>query len=271
MSGISGEAWFESRRRMGMQNGRRLSATVIAQNEAAQIGDCLDSLSWADEIIVVDGGSTDGTQEICRAKGVTVLEKTWSGYAAQKNYALDNASCPWVLSLDADERVTDELRSEIESLLDRSPVCDGYYVPRKNIFWGRQMRGRAFYPDHQMRLFRKEAGRFNDRAVHESVEITGQTGTLRGALEHRSYESVGDYLRRIERYSALAASDMKRRGIRPSWAQIWLRPPARFIRNYVLKRGFVDGMDGLIVSALDAFHVFAKYARLREISDNPDV
>ena len=255
---------------MGMRNGRRLSATVIAQNEASRIGDCLDSLSWADEIIVVDGGSTDGTQEICRAKGAHVLEKAWPGYAAQKNYALDNASCSWILSLDADEKVTDELRSEIEALLDRSPECDGYYVPRKNLFRGRQMRGRAFYPDHQMRFFRKGAGRFNDRAVHESVEIRGRTGTLRGALEHRSYESVSDYLQRIEHYSALAASDMKRRGIRPNWAQICLRPPARFIRNYVVKRGFIDGMDGLIVSALDAFHVFSKYARLREISDKPD-
>ncbi len=256
---------------MGMQNGRRLSATVIAQNEAARIGDCLDSLRWVDEIIVVDGGSTDGTQEICRAKGATLLEKAWSGYAAQKNYALDNATCPWILSLDADERVTEELRSEIAALLDRGPACDGYYIPRKNIFWGRQMRGRAFYPDHQMRLFRKEAGRFNDRAVHESVEIRGQTGILRGALEHRSYDSVGDYLRRIEHYSALAALDMKRRGIRPGWAQLWLRPPARFFRNFFLKGGFLDGIDGFIVSALDAFHVFAKYAQLREISDSPDV
>ncbi|MFQ5692553.1 MAG: glycosyltransferase family 2 protein [Nitrospinota bacterium] len=253
-----------------MRDGVRLSATVIAQNEAARIGDCLDGLGWVDEVIVVDGGSTDGTRECARRRGARVLENPWPGYAAQKNFALENASHPWVLSLDADERVTDELRREIETLLEGGPDRDGYYIPRKNIFWGRWLRGRAFYPDYQMRLFRKGAGRFNDRSVHESVEIRGRTGRLRCALEHRSYEDVGDYLRRLDRYAALAASDLKRRGVRPRWDHLCLRPPARFLRTYLLQRGFVDGVDGLIVSALDAFYVFAKYARLRELSDPPD-
>lgn len=248
----------------------RLSATVIAQNEAARIGACLDSLGWVDEVVVVDGGSADGTREISRARGARVLENPWPGYAAQKNFALDHASHPWVLSLDADERVTEGLRREIEDLLGRGPECAGYYVPRRNIFWGRRLRGRAFWPDYQMRLFRREAGRFNERGVHESVEIRGRTGFLRGALEHRSYDDLGDYLRRLERYSRLAAEDLRRRGVRPRWDQLWLRPPARFLRDYLLLGGFVDGVDGLIVSALDAIYVFAKYARLRELATKPD-
>ena len=253
-----------------MRNGRRLSATVIAQNEASRIGPCLDSLSWVDEIIVVDGGSSDATREISRTRGAFVIENPWPGYAAQKNFALENVSHPWVLSLDADERVTEELRREILALLERGPQFDGYFIPRRNIFWGRWMRGKALYPDYQMRFFRNGAGRFNERSVHESVEIRGRTGYLRGALDHRSYDSLGDYLRRLERYSFLAADDLRRRGVRPRWDQIWLRPLARFLRNYALQRGFVDGMDGLIVSALDAFYVFAKYARLRELSNEPD-
>jgi glycosyltransferase involved in cell wall biosynthesis len=252
-----------------MDNGRQLSATVIAQNEAGRIGACLDSLGWVDEIIVVDGGSDDDTREISRKRGAAVIENPWPGYAAQKNFALDHATHPWILSLDADERVTDDLRREIETLIERGPECEGYFIPRRNIFWGRWMRGKAFYPDYQMRFFRKEAGRFNDRKVHESVEIKGRTAFLRGDLEHLSYDSLGDYLLRLERYSALAAADLKRHGVRPRWNQIWLRPPARFFRDYILQRGFVDGMDGLIVSALDAFYVFAKYARLREISNPP--
>ncbi len=254
-----------------MGKGRGLSATVIAQDESARIGDCLDTLRWVDEIIVVDGGSADATREVSRSHGARVLENPWPGYAAQKNFALENASHPWVLSLDADERVTDDLKREIQDLLDREePECDGYFVPRRNIFWGRWMKSKSFYPDYQMRLFRKHAGRFNDRSVHESVEIQGRTGTLRGALEHRSYEDLGDYLRRLERYSRLAALDLQARGVRPRWTHLCLRPPVRFFRNLVLMRGFTDGMDGLIFSALDAFYVFAKYARLLELTKDPD-
>ena len=253
-----------------MDDGTPISATVIAQDEAHRIGPCLESLSWVDEIIVVDGGSTDDTREIARACGARVLENSWPGFAAQKNYAIDHASHGWVLSLDADERVTDELRREIGALLARGPECDGYLIPRKNIFGGRWMKGRSWSPDHQMRFFRKGSGRFNDRSVHESVEVQGRTGTLRGALEHHSYDDLGDSLRRLARYANLAAADLKRQGVRPGWTHLCLRPPARFLRNFLILGGFRDGVDGLIYAGLDAFYVFAKYARLRELVNKPD-
>ncbi len=242
-----------------------LSAAVVAQNEAERIGPCLDSLSWVDEIIVVDGGSADGTQNLCRQHGARVIEHPWEGYSIQKNRALGEASHPWVLSVDADERVTEDLRQEIEDLLSGEPACNGYYIPRKNIFWGHWMRGRQFYPDYQMRLIRREKAGFIERKVHESAFVAGPTGKLRGALEHYSYSDLRDYLQRQHHYASLAAEELRERGVRPRWHHLLLRPPARFLKGYVLRGGFVDGLDGLLVAGMDALYVLAKYGRLREL------
>ncbi len=244
---------------------QKLSVTVITLDEEANIADCLKSVAWADELVVVDAGSEDGTQEVCWRLGAKVYSNPWSGFAAQKNLALSLASHPWVLSLDADERATEELREEVQGLLGEEPPCDGYYIPRKNIFMGKWLRHGDHYPDWQLRLFRREKGRFLDRPVHESVEVEGSRGYLEGSLEHLSYRGLKDFLDRLNRYSALAAEELYRRGVKPRARHFLLRPPTRFFRSYVLQRGFLDGAEGLILAACYSFYVFMRYAKLWEL------
>ncbi len=242
----------------------QLSVTIVARNEASRIGECIDRVSWADEIIVLDSGSSDGTQEICRARGATVVESSWTGYAAQKNTAIEKARHPWVLSLDADELVSDTLREQILAVLRADGPADGFRIPRKNIFFGKWLRHGDHWPDHQIRLFRKGCGLFKVKAVHESVEVSGVVNELTEPLEHHSYENFHEFFDRQLRYAALAAEELGARGQSPALSDFVFRPLWRFVKGYFFKSGWRDGCEGFIVSVGYAYYVFMRAAFLRE-------
>jgi glycosyltransferase involved in cell wall biosynthesis len=243
----------------------RLSVTVITLNEEERLRACLESVVWADEIVVVDAGSHDKTVAIAREFTDRVLFHGWSGYGAQKNVAIEQCSGEWILSLDADERVTEALRAEIAATLARSPVEAGFRIPRRNVFQGRWMRHGGLYPDWQLRLFRRGRGRFAERAVHESVMVEGATGHLRAALVHESYRSLGDAVARLNRYSDLAAVDLAARERGGALVDILLRPAWRFVAMYLLRAGFLDGWRGLVLATLYAHYVFLRAAKAREL------
>ncbi len=243
---------------------RPLSVTIITLNEEENIGPCLESVAWAEEIVVCDSGSTDKTLELSRQYTDRVFVDEWRGFSGHKNLALARATHPWVLSLDADERVTPELRREIEGILEQDGPEDGYFVPRRNFFLGRQIRYCGWSPDETLRLFRREKGHFQERAVHEAVELTGRVGHLRTPIEHCSYRSLSDFLHRMDRYSSLAAEEMSRAGRRARVGDYALRPPATFLKMYVFQRGFLEGWRGFFLASLYAAYTFVKYAKLWE-------
>ncbi|MBI5379178.1 MAG: glycosyltransferase family 2 protein [Nitrospirae bacterium] len=242
----------------------KVSVTIITQNEEGMVRGCLESVRWAAEIVVVDAESTDRTAAIAHEYTEKVFVKPWLGFAEQKNLALSEATCPWVLSLDADERVTPDLAAEILDAL-KAPDADGYYVPRKNFFGGRWIRHGGWYPDYTLRLFKRTHGSFGDREVHEGVVLNGRSAYLRHPLVHETYKDLSDYLARMDRYSSLAARELRKRGSRFRLWHLFFRPPAAFVKHYLLKQGFRDGADGLLLAALQAMYTFAKYAKLYEM------
>ena len=246
----------------------KITAIVITRNEERNIGDCLASLAFADEIVVVDSGSTDRTEEICRRDSrVRWFSEPWKGFGPQKNSALDKAGNDWVLSIDADERVSPELAGEITGLPLSVPGVDGYRVPRKSFFGKRWVRHGGWYPDYTIRLWRRRAGRFVDRSVHEVVQVSGTVGTLRGDLLHYTYRDTADFVERMNRYSTLGAGELRKKGVRSTLPDLLFRPPFTFFRMYVLRRGFLDGALGFRLAALYAMYTFLKYAKLRDPDD----
>ncbi|PYM29479.1 MAG: glycosyltransferase family 2 protein [Candidatus Rokuibacteriota bacterium] len=242
----------------------RLSVVVVTRDEEERLRACLESVAWADEIVVVDAESEDKTVTIAREFTDRVVVRPWPGYAAQKNAALDLATGDWALSLDADEVVSPELRSEIAGVLASDGPADGYAVPRRNIFWGRWVRHGGLYPDWQVRLFRRGRGRFVPRAVHESVSVDGRVERLVGHLEHRSYRDVSDFLARADRYSTLAADEAVAQGRGARVGDLLLRPLGRFLAMYVVGRGFLDGWRGFLLATLYAYYVLIRAAKIWE-------
>ena len=238
-----------------------VSVIVITRNEARNIGAALESVRWAEDIVVVDSGSTDETVAIARRHTDRVVTHPWEGYGAQKNYAAGLAAHDWVFSLDADERVTPALTQEIRALLAAGPARQGYRIPRVTHYLGRWIRSTDWYPDRQLRLYDRRAGRWNDRRVHESVRVDGAVGRLEAEIEHHAYRDVSHHLRTIDRYSTLAADQMRAEGRRVRCAELAAHPPLAFLRNYVARGGLRDGTPGLIVSILNSYYVFLKYAK----------
>jgi glycosyltransferase involved in cell wall biosynthesis len=242
----------------------RLSVAVVVLNEEERLRACLESVVWADELVVVDAGSSDKTVAIAREFTDRVLFRAWDGYGAQKNFALGQCREDWVLSLDADERVSDTLREEIQTILRGGVGEVGFYLPRRNMFQGRWVRHGGLYPDWQLRLFRSGRGAFVERAVHESVRVDGPTGRLRAPLVHESYRSIGDAVARLNRYSDLAASELASVGRGGSLVDLLVRPVWRFVSMYLLRAGFLDGWRGLVLAGLHAHYVFLRAAKVRE-------
>jgi len=243
----------------------KLTVTVITRDEAAHIEAALRSVSWADEIIVVDSQSTDDTVARARKLASRVEIRAWPGYSPQKNYAAEIASNDWILSLDADERVCPQLADEIRALLAKGPAQCGYRIPRVTWYLGRWIRSTDWYPDYQLRLYDRRAARWNGRRVHESVEADRPPGRLRHELQHYAYRDISHHLSTIDRYTTLAAEQWLAEGRRTNGIELLFHPRFAFIRNYLLRGGFRDGAAGLLVSRMNAYYVFLKLAKLWEL------
>jgi glycosyltransferase involved in cell wall biosynthesis len=243
-----------------------LSVIIIALNQEANIGPCLESARFADEIVVVDTGSADGTVALARTYGVRVVTAPWQGFAGTKNLALDQAQGDWVFSLDTDERLPAALRDEILAVVRADGPLNGYRVPRKNYFGGRWIRRLGWYPNYTLRLWRRGRGRFREREVHEEVEVAGPVGTLQTPLDHYSYHNLEEYAARQDRYARLAAREMARQGRRLRPGELWWRPFFTFWKLYLMKLGILEGALGLSLAWQGSRYNFLKYHYLRELT-----
>lgn len=245
----------------------KCSATVLTLNEETNLRACLESLAWVDEIVVVDSGSTDATLAIAREFTDRVFVQTWAGFTKQKNFASDQCAHRWVLNLDADERVPDSLRDRILALL-ANPQQDGYSFPRKNFFLGRWMRHGGWYPDAVLRLFRRDAGRFGGIDPHPGVLLPpGRVTHVPEPMLHYTYTSLGHYVSKQYGYAAAAAQAMVANGKSPgpTVLRMIVKPPWRFMENYLWKLGFLDGVHGFLAAAGSAYIAFLREARIWEL------
>jgi glycosyltransferase involved in cell wall biosynthesis len=242
----------------------KLSATIITLNEENNIADCLASLDFADEIIVVDSGSSDKTEQICSANPkVRFYKHEWEGYGKQKNIAANKADNDWIFSIDADERVSEKLRDSIINL--STDGVTAFRVARENYFGNRWIKHCGWYPDYTTRLYDRRQCSFVERSVHESLKYSGNLGTLSGNLKHFTYSGINDYLTRMNKYSTLAAEEVLKAGKQPGIAAIVLKPLFTFFKMFVVKKGFLEGYQGFQLSILYAFYTFAKYAKAMEL------
>lgn len=248
-----------------MQQKTPLSVVIIALNAASQIEACLESATFADEIVVVDSGSRDDTREIALKYGARVLHQDWLGFGRQKRFAVEQASHDWVLCLDADERVSDPLRASIVEAL-RAPRFRAYRMPRCNRFMGRWLRHGEGYPDWSLRLFDRRVANWSEDGVHEKVLTALPVGSLQGDLLHESQESLAAYLEKQNRYTSLQAEELCRRGKQATFGRLVASPLLRFVKFYFLRLGFLDGVPGLVHIAIGCFNSFVKYAKLHELN-----
>ena len=251
-----------------------VACVVITKNEEANIQDCLKSVRWADELVVVDAESCDKTVELARACGAKVSVRPWPGFGLQKNFGMAQASSDWILILDADERVTEELCGEVRTSLagwrPGAPVA--YRIPRRNFFYGAWVQGGGVYPDYQVRLFRQGTARYNDVAVHENLD--GEIGTLVGHLDHYTERRIRDHFKKFGLYTTLAAQEKAKTVRMVGWTDLVFRPLVVWVKTYILKQGFRDGVRGLIVCVFASMYTFVKYAKLwdatRQTASHPD-
>jgi glycosyltransferase involved in cell wall biosynthesis len=246
----------------------KISATVITFNEEKNIPATLESLSWADEILIVDSHSTDRTREIAASCGARVIERDWPGFAAQKQFAVDQATHDWIFSLDADERVSEQLRDSIQALKIKDSLADGFLIARRAFYQGKWIRGGGWYPDHQLRLFNRKCGRWKERMIHESVAMDAgaKVDTLAGDILHYSVANASEHHRMIgERYAPLGAQQMLSEGRRSSVLKIATAAPSAFVRSYLLTGGFRDGLAGITIAGFAAHHAFLKQLLLWEL------
>jgi glycosyltransferase involved in cell wall biosynthesis len=253
----------------------KISAVIITRDEEAKIGDAIRSVAWADEVIVVDSESTDGTRKIAQELAARVIVNPWPGFSKQKQFGLDAASNDWILSLDADERVSPELAAEIQQLgvHPASSLAAGYRIPRLSYYMGRAIRHTGWYPDRQLRLFDRRRARWNDNVIHESVRVDGgeTVDDLGGDILHFSVDSPAHHHEMIgTRYAPLGARQMFDRGKRTSALGVAMAGPAAFLQSYVLKAGFLDGFPGFCISRFAAHHAFLKHLLLWEMQREQD-
>jgi glycosyltransferase involved in cell wall biosynthesis len=242
-----------------------ITVTVITKNEAEALAEALRSVSWADELIVIDAESTDDTVKIARQFTDRVYVRPWPGYIAQKNHAASLATHDWIFSLDADERVTAELAEEIASMMKTAPSAGGFRMPRVSFYFDKWIRTTDMYPDYQLRLYDRRKAKWDGMFVHESVRTDAPVVYLKSELQHHPYKNLSEHLIRMDRYTTLAAQQMLAQGKRATWAQLFFHPRFAFVRNYFLKGGFRDGKAGLVISLVNSYYVFLKFAKLWEL------
>ncbi len=242
-----------------------LSVVIVTQNEQDRIGPCLASVAWADEIIVVDAFSTDKTVELCRAYTDRIFSRHWDGFIPQKNYGLSLATKDWILSLDADEQVSEHLQAEIRNAIaSGNPDCAAYSMPRKTWYLGRWMLHSGWYPDRKVRLVRNGTGTWGGLEPHDSLRVNGKVCALHGDILHYSFRSLSHHLRKLDYFTDAAAGELIRTGRTAAWSDMLLHPAGMFVKMYIMKRGFLDGVQGFVAAGVSAFHVFMKYAKAWE-------
>lgn len=243
-----------------------ISAVIITYNEEGRLEGALKSLAGvASEIIVVDCHSTDGTVRLARRYTDRVYERAWTNFADQKNFGNDKAAHPWILSLDADERISPEFRTELLELKKSEPDCDAFSIPRRVFYLGRWIRHSGWYPDRKVRLFRKSGSRWEGEFVHEKLTFQGSLRRLNGPIHHFTYRNIAEHLARINKFSDLGAQKLYAAGKKARWSHLLLLPFFRFARAYLWRGGLLDGFAGLVISVLTGYAVFVRYAKLREI------
>jgi len=241
----------------------KISATIVTLNEERNLARAIESLRCADDIVVVDSGSVDRTREIAIRLGARVIEEPWRGYAAQKNFASERAAHDWILSIDADEAVTEELEAEILALKREGARFAAYSMPRLAQYLGRWIRHGGWYPDRKVRLFHRASAKWTGDYVHESVVVSGSTGELQGKMLHFTCDSLSEHLRTLDRYTSLAAKELGARNVTIPMRRLLLDPAWSFCRTYLVRRGFLDGAHGLIIAWMAALYTFLKYAKAR--------
>lgn len=244
----------------------KITATIITQDEERNIARAIESLRCCDEILIVDSGSTDRTVELAENLGARVIEAGWRGYAAQKNWAAEQASHEWILSLDADEALSEALEAEIWGLKKKGPEYDAYTMPRLARYLGRWILHSGWYPDRKVRLYRRGKAKWVGDVVHESVHADCPVGHLDANILHFTCDSLSEHLKSLDRYTTLAAQDLVARNASIGLSRLILDPPWTFIRTYFLQRGFSDGLEGLIIAYMAAFYTFLKYSKTRNMS-----
>ena len=245
----------------------KLSVTIICLNEEDNIRDALESVKWAHEIIVVDSGSTDRTIEICKEYTDKVLHNPWPGMNGQKAFAKEQASCDWLLNIDADERVSPELQLKIKSILEKGSPVDGYFIPRRVWYLGRWIDHSGWYPDYTLRFFKKEKGRWAGTDPHDKVVVDGATSRLSEDIHHYTYKNVTDHINTMNRFTTVAAGEYEKKGKGTGFFNLVLRPPFTFFKKYILKQGFRDGLPGFVIAFSSAYYVFLKYVKLWELKN----
>jgi glycosyltransferase involved in cell wall biosynthesis len=248
-----------------------ISVVLITKNEEHNIRDCLKSVDWADEVVVVDAESQDRTRELAGEYTQRVFVRPWPGFGAQKNFGINQAASDWILILDADERVSPELKDEIQNLVLSWSAADpvAFEIPRRNIFYGKWVRWGGAYPDCQIRLFRKGKAQYNDVEVHENLLISGVVGALKGHFIHYTERHIVDHFRKFNLYTTLAAREKRKLVDHVRWYHLLFNPLIVFLKSYVLRRGFRDGMRGFIFAVFASMYTFVKYAKLWEILYSP--
>ena len=244
---------------------KKLSITIITKNEEKNIARCLESVKWADEIVVLDTNSTDRTVEICRQFTDKVFCLDWHGYGKQKNLCAERTSHNWILNVDSDEVISSEGAEEIRTILRDGSKHPVYQFPRKNFFGQHWVRYGGWYPDRISRLYDKTQVRFTESQVHEKLFPDGNIGSMKSAISHYSFSGMADYIARQNHYSSLYAREKVNQGFHASWSHLLLRPPATFLKNFIIRQGFRDGFLGLFLALSFAFYTFLKYAKTKSI------
>lgn len=244
---------------------RRLSVVIISRNEAERIEECLRSVSWADEIVVIDSGSSDATCDIARRYTDRVCHVPWRGFGLQKQAGVEQASNDWIFNIDCDERITPQLAEEIRQILALDSPSAAYAVPRRTFVGTREIKHSGWYPDRTIRLFDRRQARFSDSMVHERVVAQGPTGDCKAHLLHYSFSGIEPLISKVNHYSELSARQMYQAGRKSSLFDLTVRPLFAFVKTYFLRAGFLDGVEGLEIAVTTSLLTFAKYAKLREL------
>jgi len=242
----------------------KITVIITCYNEAYNMRDLLESVKWADEIMVVDSYSTDETVEIAREYTNFILQRKYITPAKQKNWAIPQATHQWILLLDADERVPPALREEVLQTIDNQPIKVAFWIGRENYFMEKRVRYSGWQNDAVIRLFRRDDCRYEDKAVHEEIETNGKIGRLKAKLTHNTYKNMTHFLEKMRRYARLSAQDYSEKTPRVTLYHLWLKPAFRFFKHYILKLGFLDGKTGFIISVIMAWGVFLRYLNILE-------